>query len=156
LADSSWLEWFHVGGSLGGTDSGSGSGDSWDLRPIYRRLCAAYGWTYLEIDQHTLLEVNELFEGWGDAPPTNLLLKAIIEGFGGKGQGRAEPPVSAVQTPQDVDSALQELASKAGPALPVMRGKDPALGRFKPVFDEDSLKAKNLSAQQRMKARGNG
>ena len=125
---------------IGVQAGGSSGGGEWDLRPIYRSLAAAYGWTYSAIDEHTLAEVNDLFEGWNDSPPTNLLVRAIVEGLGG---GRK--PVFVQDQAQISDRDLTELASQAGKALPIQRGPDPGLPKAAPVFDLDLMRKKNLA-----------
>ena len=127
-----------------------GGGDEWDLKPIYRSLSAAYGWTYGEIDSHTLSEVQELFEGWAEYPPTNLLVKALVGGFGG---GSAATPESS-EIPPDIlakmqQSALQVLAVKAGPGLPILRGRDKGLPKAEPIFDVTEMQQKNVECLKR-------
>jgi hypothetical protein len=121
--------------SCGGS---SGGGGNWDLRPIYHSLAAAYGWTYREIDEHTLQEVNDLFSGWKDHPPVYVLVKAIVEGFGGGKKTDIEE--------KDIDQLQRESRG----LLPILRGtKDPGLPKSAPVFDLDQMRIKN---QERIKA----
>lgn len=100
--------------------------------------------------------MNELFEGWSEHPPTNLLVKAIVEGLGG---GRSSAPSENFVVPPEAqkamqDSALAEISVKAGHQLPVLRGRDPGLPPAKPVFDLDEMKARNAEILQRRSARG--
>jgi hypothetical protein len=54
-------------------------------------------------------------------------------------------------------SALSALATKAGPALPIMRGRDPGLPQAKPIFDIDELRSRNLDLlKTRVLKGGNG
>jgi len=151
LARGSWFFWFYAGGRSGAEGGDNGA---WDIRPIYRSLTAAYGWTYAEIDSHTLAEVNELFEGWRDYPPTNLLVKALVEGFGGKAATAesktpsADIPPAAMAAMQN--SALAQIQVKAGPTLPVVRGRDPGLPKTPPIFDPEVLRAKNSALRLRL------
>lgn len=127
----------------GGSDGG---GEEWSLSRVYTSLAAAYNWTYSEIDQHTLADANELFESWEDSPPTNYLVRAIVEGFGGKkfksNLNRLEPV--QVQSKSDQRKILSEISQQAGSTLPVLR-KDPGLSQFKPEFDPEALNKKNLA-----------
>ena len=122
------------------------------MKPIYRSLAAAYGWTYSEIDSHTLPEVNELFSGWDEHTPTHLLVKALVEGFGGGKISSPSPPGSAnpaYAVPLEAQAAMQtsvlnNIAAKAGPAMPILRGRDPGLPAKPPSFDLDELRERNL------------
>ena len=105
------------------------------------------------------MEVNELFLGWEDFPPTNLLLKALVEGFGGgKPAHRAteplEIPPEAAQAMQD--SAMAAIVAKAGSRLPIVRGRDPGLPKTPPVFDLEALRKRNAEATAKRKARSVG
>ena len=91
-------------------------------------------------------EVKELFEGWGEYPPTNILVKALVEGFGGKTSSlpsQQEIPPAAMEEMQR--SALAAIAIKAGPRLPIVRGKDKGLPKAPPVFDLDELRRRNAN-----------
>ena len=134
----------------GGSEGGDGN-DKWDLKPIYRSLAAAYGWTYSEIDSHTLPEVRELFDGWSDHPPTNLLVKAIVEGLGGgkpKTYAPVDVPPEAFEQMQK--SALAAIAVKAGPRVPIIHGKDKGLPKAAPIFDLDELRKRNAERASRI------
>ena len=152
MAACSWFEWLQTGGSPGGNGDGS---PVWDLKPIYRSLAAAYGWTYSEIDSHTLVEVNELFEGWDESPPTHLLLKAIVVGLGGSFEGKK--PKGEQEIPSEVFSSMQAsavagIAAKGGRSLPVIVGQDKGLPKASPIFDLEALKRKNKEAADKLKA----
>jgi hypothetical protein len=45
---------------------------------LYGHIATATGWTFAEIDQLTLWEVNELFDYWQDHPPTHVLVGAYL------------------------------------------------------------------------------
>lgn len=109
---------------------------------FYHPLAAAYNWTPSQIDELTLGEANGLFGSWKENPPTNLLLSAIVQAFGG---GSAQPSVSEkTDVPKHVitDSDLTKLSVVAGANLPIRR-KDPGLPKTKPVFDMNDLVEKN-------------
>lgn len=120
------------------------------MKPIYQSLAAAYGWTYEQVDGHTLGEVNELFAGWDDYPPTNILVKALVEGFGVKKKPKTDGEDFVV--PQEAQDAMQRsavgaIAAKADPRwLPVTRGRDRGLPKAAPVFDLTELRERNLEA----------
>jgi hypothetical protein len=96
------------------------------------------------------LEAHELFEGWGDYPPTSITLKGLAAGFGvGVKENKVEDdgtfvPTEAQEAMQR--SAMQAIAAKAGARLPIMRSRDPGLPKAKPVFDLDELRRKNAEA----------
>jgi hypothetical protein len=149
-----WREWICAGGRVGGDGSTAEQGQ-WDIRPIYRSLAAAYGWTYSEIDSHTLFEVKELFSGWSDHPPTNILVRAIVEGLGGgKASVASEDDFSVPQVAQDAmqRAATAAIAAKAGSRLPVIHGKDTGLPKAAPVFDLDILREKNIELLKKRRA----
>ena len=120
------------------------------MKPIYQSLAAAYGWTYGQIDEHTLLEVNELFKGWEDYPPTNILVKALVNGFGGIKKPKVDEDGFTI--PSEAQDAMQRsavgaIAAKADPRwLPVTRGRDRGLPKAAPVFDLTELRERNLEA----------
>lgn len=146
-------EWVYAGGN----SSGSDDGDQWDLRPIYRSLAAAYGWTYAQIDQHTLAEARELFEGWDEHPPTNILVKALLDGFGGGKNTKPDPDLKLPPHIQDTlqRSAVAAINAKADPKwLPVTRGRDPGLPGVAPIFDLDELREKNAERLRQRAQKG--
>jgi len=105
----------------------------------------------MQIDQHTLPEVQDLFAGWGEYTPTNVLLKALLKGLGGE---QTPPTVSTPDIPSHVfdemqRSALAGIAAKAGPRLPITRGKDAGLPKVAPVFDIDALRERNKEVLRR-------
>jgi hypothetical protein len=101
--------------------------------------------------------VNELFQGWKDFPPTNLLVRALVEGFGGI---KRTDGTKAIDIPPEAQDALQQsavmaIASKADASwLPVTRGRDPGLPKTKPTFDIDELRKRNAAATRRRIAKG--
>jgi hypothetical protein len=104
-----------------------------------------------------MVEANELFSGWADFPPTNLLLKGLLEGLGGgtkpaENGPNAEIPAEAQLAMQQ--AALTEIAAKAGPRIPITRGRDKGLPKTQPTFDPDALRERNaLTASQFRKAK---
>ena len=139
-------QWLQAGGSPGGNGGGE-----WNVKDVYRSLAAAYGWTYYEIDQHTLAEANELFSGWSEFPPTNLLVKALVEGLGGGTKPKVDPEVDV---PPEALAAMQRsavgaISAKAGPRLPVVKGPDPGLPKTAPVFDIEELRRRNEDISRR-------
>jgi hypothetical protein len=99
-----------------------------------------------------LPEVEDLFSGWEEFPPTNLLVKAIVEGLGG---GRKVTSSEDFTVPSEAldamqRSALSQISAKAGPQLPVIRGADVGLPKTTPVFDLDTMRQRN---QDRLKTR---
>jgi hypothetical protein len=99
-----------------------------------------------------LPEVEDLFSGWEEFPPTNLLVKAIVEGLGGGHKTTAEGDFTV--PPEALDamqrSALSQISVKAGPQLPIVRGRDVGLPSAAPVFDLDTMRQRN---QDRLKSR---
>jgi hypothetical protein len=111
----------------------------------------------------TLGEANELFESWDYAPPTNMLLDAIVRAFGGGGtessnstQSRAAQTGGSTEGP--TNAQLFELSVKAGNSLPILKGKDVGLPATPPVFDFEELRARNTATVVRatLKERGIG
>lgn len=106
------------------------------------------------MDEHTLAEVNELFEGWDEHPPTNILVKALVDGFSGKkpadvnSSSDVDMPPEAFKVMQA--SALEQIKHRAGNRVPVVRGKDPGLPKTAPIFDFDAMRAKNAERINRM------
>jgi hypothetical protein len=99
------------------------------------------------------LEVNDLFAGWDEHPPTNILVKALLEGLGGGNKAKtkavtsADIPAAAMDAMQK--SAMQAIAAKAGPTLPIIQGKDKALPKTPPIFDENELRQRNAEVLKR-------
>jgi hypothetical protein len=95
-----------------------------------------------------LLEVNELMLGWEDHTPTNILVKALLEGLGG-GKANKTPTADEFQqlAPEAMkamqDSAMEAIVAKAGNRLPVTRGRDKGLPHRGPIFDVELLRDKN-------------
>jgi hypothetical protein len=143
-------KWLYAGGSASGERR-----SEWDLRPIYASLAAAYGWTFGDIDELTLADVNDLTSQWKDHPPTNILLKGLIEGLA----GGSKPTVdAAVDMPPEAFEAMQNaalagIAARAGNRIPIMAGRDPGLPKAAPVFDLDTLRQRNAEAKARLEAR---
>ena len=88
-----------------------------------------------------------MFAGWSKYPPTNILVKALVEGFGGTTKTTPKPgeefeiPSEAMAAMQK--SAVEAIAAKAGSRIPVMKGKDPGLPKAMPIFDLDAMRQKN-------------
>lgn len=80
----------------------------------------------------TLARANEYFDGWADNPPTYILVKSLVEAFGGK-----------AETPQISDRDISELGRLAGPMLPIIHGRDEEIERMAPVFDFEEMKRRN-------------
>jgi hypothetical protein len=51
-------------------------------------------------------------------------------------------------------SALQGIKEKAGPLLPIMRGRDPGLPKAPPVFDLDKMREKNIASLRKRVTKG--
>lgn len=94
-----------------------------------------------------MVEANELFEGWADEPPTNVLLNGIVRGFAGKGATTPSREQRALETGGAItnvtDADLIKLSVEAGPALPVQRTKDIGLPKKAPVFDMLEMRKRN-------------
>jgi hypothetical protein len=98
-----------------------------------------------------LAEANELFTGWKEFPPTNLLVKAIVEGLGGGVKSENEAPF---EVPDEAMAEMQRSAAsaivaKAGNRLPMVRGKDAGLPKAPPVFDIEELRKRNAEVARR-------
>ena len=96
-------------------------------------------------------EVNELFAGWGEYTPTNLLVKAIVEGLGG---GVKEKPMAEQDIPPEAmeamrNSALTAIAAKAGSRVPILQGRDPGLPKAEPAFDLEEMRRRNADVLRR-------
>jgi hypothetical protein len=104
--------------------------------------------------------VGELFSGWTEHPPTNILVKALVDGFGG--MKRSTTIDEELVIPKQAQDALQAgavsaIASKADPRwLPVVRGKDPGLSQTKPVFDTQELRRRSTDALRKRKLKEDG
>jgi hypothetical protein len=95
-----------------------------------------------------LVEVNELFTGWNEHPPTNILVHAIVKGLGGETTTTSSSD-DTFTIPNEAQDALQKsataaIAAKAGHRLPVIQGRDTGLPKASPVFDVDALREKNI------------
>ena len=89
-----------------------------------------------------------MFEGWSDHPPTNLLLKAIVEGLGGgkaTGTKQAELAVPPEAAEAMEKAALAEIRTKGAGRIPIVRGRDKGLPKTLPVFDIDAMRANNAT-----------
>jgi hypothetical protein len=82
------------------------------------------------------------------------LVKALVEGFGGKpGADSAKEfyiPPEAMRAMQD--SAMAEIATRAGNRLPIIKGRDKGLPKAPPTFDVDELKRRNEAVRQKRRA----
>ena len=98
-----------------------------------------------------MVEANELFTDWEEYPPTNLLVKAIVEGLGGGAKPKenvdfAVPPEAMLAMQR---SAAQAIVTKAGPRLPMVRGPDKGLPPTPPTFDLEEMRKRNVDVIQR-------
>lgn len=96
--------------------------------------------------------MNELFSGWNEYPPTNLLLKALVEGFGGGSKPQVEP--ERLDIPPEAALAMQrsaaaEISTRIGRGLPMVRGRDTGLPKAPPVFDIDEMRKRNEAIKNR-------
>ncbi len=82
------------------------------------------------------------------------MLHGVLQAFGMKREVKkteytaeelriASKALAPAQSGAELDKTLRELSVKAGPALPIMVGKDPGLVNFKPEFDLGKLKVRN-------------
>lgn len=149
MVDRSRLDGLFAGGSSG--DEGTDPDRKWDLKPVYRALVAAYGWRYSEIDEMTLREAREIFDGWPDYPPVFLMLKGLVEGLAGRPtEPRPEisdqdvralfPPPPKAITDADADEVSAGFLGR----LPRLSRPDPELAKMKFTADFDAMRAKNL------------
>jgi hypothetical protein len=96
-----------------------------------------------------------LFRQWADYPPTNILLKALLEGLGGTKSKVEVEEQEATLGPNDPAfgemqrAAAAAISMKAGRALPIMRGRDPGLPAAAPVFDESEMRKRNAEILRR-------
>jgi hypothetical protein len=109
-----------------------------------------------------LPEVNELFEGWNDHPPLNVMVQILVESFSGVKFGKAaEVSPEGIELPSEAmvemtKSAMAGIEAKAGNRLPIVRGKDKGLPKEAPVFNVDELRLKNAEIiRKRAEARRN-
>lgn len=93
-------------------------------------------------------EINDLIGQWHDYPPTNLLLKALLDGLSGKAKPAAEAE-TVVRPDMDQLRVISEISMKAGPHMPVVRGKDSGLPRTPPSFNVDELRQRNAEVLRR-------
>lgn len=98
--------------------------------------------------------MNELFEGWSEYTPTNILVKAIVEGLGGGPKPKEEVDKDGFKVPVAAEyamqrSAAQAIAAKAGSRLPVIQGRDKGLPQSAPIFDLDEMRKKNMEVLRR-------
>jgi hypothetical protein len=108
-----------------------------------------------------LAEVNDLFVGWSEHPPTNILVKALVEGLGGGlRSSMPEENIDDVLASHPAanyamqNAAVQAIAAQAGSRLPVTYGRDSGLPKTPPVFDIDKLREKNNALKIRVKFEG--
>jgi len=103
--------------------------------------------------------VNELFAGWKDHPPTNILVKALLDGFAGGGK-KSSADGGEINIPPSAQDAMQRAAVAAISAkadakwLPVTRGRDPGMPTSAPVFDVDELRSRNREVIKKRAKRG--
>lgn len=96
-----------------------------------------------------------MFAGWDEHPPTNILVKALLDGLSGGAKPKTDaegnwniPPEALAEMQK---SAVASIQAKADPGwLPVKSGPDKGMPKMAPIFDVDELKAKNAEALQRM------
>jgi hypothetical protein len=81
---------------------------------LYGHIATATGWTFGEIDQLTLMEVNELFDYWQEYPPTHVLVSAYLGGGNQGGLGRRRSRQGA----QDLDELLLAVGSQRSGSYP--------------------------------------
>ena len=97
-----------------------------------------------------MAEVNELFVGWDEHPPTNILVKAFV-GWGKKEQPLVDATIPPEALEQMQRSALAAISAKAGNRLPIIKGKDKGLPKVQPTFDLDELRRRNAQRNVRLK-----
>lgn len=112
----------------------------------------AYTWDLKTIGSMTLVEARAIIKTWAKNPPSNVLLKWIVEGLMGKpsGQPRQQIGADGLPVPQsglehgvNTDAQLIEIAAKSGGSVPVQRGRDLGLPPTPPVWDMDELRERN-------------
>lgn len=80
-----------------------------------------------------------------------VLVKALAEGFGviAKPEPKADfdiPPEAMLAMQA---SAISAISTKAGPRLPVIKGRDKGLPKTPPTFDLDELRRRNADVSRR-------
>lgn len=96
-----------------------------------------------------MFEANELFNGWDEYPPTNILVKALVEGFGGGVKKKQlVDDDSTIDVPDEAFKAMQRsalagIAARAQGRLPIIAGPDLGLPKSQPVFDIDEMRKRN-------------
>lgn len=94
-----------------------------------------------------------MFAGWEEFTPTNVLVKALVQGFGGASPASPAATLDNI-SPEALEqmqrSAMAGIAAKADPRwLPIQRGVDKELAKLTPTFDMDELKARAEQSMQR-------
>jgi hypothetical protein len=82
-----------------------------------------------------------------------LLVKAIVDGFGG-GTKAPSADNDTAEIPQEAMDAMQReamrgIAAKAGSRLPIVRGRDRGLPKKEPVFDIGAMRERNAEVIRR-------
>jgi hypothetical protein len=78
---------------------------------LYGHIATTTGWTFSQIDQLTLWDVNDLFDYWQDNPPTHVLVAAYLMG-GNK--SRSSKRRRSGDTSHNFDELAQAVASAGG------------------------------------------
>lgn len=86
---------------------------------MYGHIATSTGWTFSEIDQLTLWDVNDLMEYWAEHPPAHVILAGVHK------KKSAKPPRGEKQSLQDLrgEMAKFNLGGVAGPLPEVYRDK---------------------------------
>jgi hypothetical protein len=79
------------------------------------------GWTYAEIDQLTLWDVNELMEYWADHPPAHIILAAVHMKPRSSGRAKAQP--GNMREELASEASKFGLGGSAGPLPAIYRNK---------------------------------
>jgi hypothetical protein len=112
--------------------------DPWDLKPLYRSLIRAYGWTYDEIDRRYMPELLDLVEDWKYNPPLVSLVEALVYGL------------SHTKKPRRLSKAesfdVNEFVRKTGGGVPNPDGTVA-------MFDLDEMRRRNAEALENRKQR---
>ena len=91
-------------------------------------------------------------EGWDESPPTNILVKALVQGFGGTvSKPRPIEDIPPDKLKEMQESAMAGIRHKAGNRVPIIRGKDKGLPKTAPVFDVETLRQRNAALNMRLK-----